>query len=97
MILDCVVETLVKNPVDSLRYYLPMIPIQTLFLIGCSHHSLCFLGNFGLYNLMFQIFLHLQYMLLLIIDLTGVTLDQARFPGFEHMLVTIPFALYHLM
>jgi prepilin signal peptidase PulO-like enzyme (type II secretory pathway) len=33
--------------------YLPMIPLQVLFFIGCSSDSLGFLGEYGLYNLMF--------------------------------------------
>jgi hypothetical protein len=59
MIMDCVVETLMKDPKASLRYYLPMIPMQALFLIGCRSDSLGFLGDFAFYNLMFQILFHL--------------------------------------
>jgi hypothetical protein len=53
MILDCVVESIYRNPKESIRMYLPMIPMQVLFLIGVSSDSLGFLGEYGLYNLMF--------------------------------------------
>jgi hypothetical protein len=60
MILDCVAESVYRNPRESLRQYLPMIPMQVLFMIGCSKEiSLGYLGEFGLYNLMFQVFFHL--------------------------------------
>ena len=53
MILDCLVESVYRNPKESLRQYLPMIPMQILFLIGCSSESLSYLREYGLYNLMF--------------------------------------------
>ena len=95
MIMDCVVETLMKDPKASLRYYLPMIPMQALFLIGTRPDSLGFLGDFAFYNLMFQIFFHLQYILLTIEDLTGADEASSRFPGFDYILSTVPFVVFH--
>lgn len=94
--MDCVVESVMKKPGDSLRYYLPMIPMQVLFLIGLSTYSLEFLGNYALYNLLFQVLFHLQLILLTIEDLTGATQGESRFPGYDYLLVTVPFALQHL-
>ena len=93
MIMDCLVESIMKNAKDSLRYYLPMIPLQVLFLVGCSKSSLHFLGNFGLYNLMFQALFHLQYILLSVEDLTAIDTTNSRFPGYDYLVTTLPFAV----
>jgi len=97
MIMDCLVESVYKNPKESLRMYLPMLPMQGLLFIGCSStFSLGYFGNYGLYNLMFQVYFHLQFILLCIEDLTGSSKGSSRFPGFDYLLVTIPFAYHHL-
>lgn len=96
MIMDCIVESLINNAKASLRMYLPAIPIQALFIVGCTNASLAYLGNYGLYNLMFQAIFNLQYILLTVEDLTGVSKSQSRFPGFDYLLITFPFAFYHI-
>jgi hypothetical protein len=95
MILDCVVEALACDAMACLRMYAPMIPLQALFLIGCSENSLAYLGNYGLYNLIFQVFFHLQYILLTVEDLTGAKKHSSRFPGYDYLLMTLPFAFHH--
>jgi hypothetical protein len=75
--------------------YAPMILLQVLFVIGCTSESLNFLGNYGFYNLMFQVFFHLQYILLSVEDLTGASKNSSRFPGYDYILMTIPFAFHH--
>jgi len=97
MILDCLLESIYRNPRESIRMYIPMIPMQILFLIGCSNDSLGFLGEYGLYNLMFQVFFHLQYILLTVEDLTGSSHEKSRFPGFDYLWITLPFAVHHLV
>lgn len=53
LVMDCTIEAIYTNPKESFRMYLPMIPMQILFLIGTKKSSLNFLGEYGLYNLMF--------------------------------------------
>lgn len=97
MIMDCVVETLMKDAAASLRFYLPMVPMQALFLVGCKTDSLGYLGDFAFYNLMFQVLFHLQYIHLTIEDLTGSSEASSRFPGYDYILSTVPFAVHHLL
>lgn len=97
MIMDCVVETMMKDAVASLRFYLPMIPMQALFLVGCKTESIGYLGDFFLYNLMFQVLFHLQYIHLTIEDLTGASEATSRFPGYDYILSTVPFAAHHVL
>ncbi|TNV81174.1 hypothetical protein FGO68_gene4925 [Halteria grandinella] len=96
LIMDCVVEALWNNASACARMYAPMVPLQALFFIGCTQSSLNYLGNYGFYNLMFQTFFHLQYILLTVEDLTGASKSASRFPGFDYLLVTLPFAFHHL-
>ena len=43
LIYDCIAESLIKNAKESFRYYMPMIPLQVLFFIGCTSSSLNFM------------------------------------------------------
>ncbi len=45
---------------------------------------------------MFQVFFHLQYIFLTVEDLTGANQKNSRFPGFDYLVVTIPFAFHHI-
>lgn len=96
LVMDCVVEALWKDISACARMYAPMVPLQLLFVLGCQESSLNFLGNYGFYNLLFQTFFHLQYILLTVEDLTGATKGESRFPGFDYLLVTLPFDFHHL-